>query len=315
MDAGYSPARLAWLLADLPVTVVARVRSDRVSCGPAPQRAPGTPGRAPRHGSPVRCDDPAAWRTAPLAGDAESARHGPLAVAAWPRVHQALQRTCSGWQDWPPHAEFPLIEGTLIRLAITRPAPGCPAPDPMWLWAGTPDASLDQVAVLWQAYLRRFDIEGMFRFLKSQLGWDKAMLRDPAAADRWTWIIITCYAQLYLARHLAADTRLPWQRPQPATPGAPVMTPGRVRAGFRLARHAAGSPASAAKPGTPGPGRPPGSKNKAKAPRHPAGKTTLKPRTIRDKERKKANRTRKDKRRRLNDKELRRSLPPPMEAL
>jgi DDE superfamily endonuclease len=304
MDAGYSPVRLAWLLQDLPVTVVARVRSDRVFYGPAPERAPRTLGRPLRDGSPVRCDDPAAWRTAPLAADAESARHGPLAVAAWPRMHQALQRNCGGWQDWPPHTDFPVIEGTLIRVAITRPAPGGPAPEPMWLWASTPDPGLDPaaVAVLWQAYLRRFDIEGMFRFFKSQLGWDKAMLRDPAAADRWTWIIIACYAQLYLARDLAADIRLPWQRPQPRAAGSPVMTPGRVRAGFRGVRQALGTPASAAKPGTPGPGRPPGSRNKDKAPRHPAGKTTRKPHSSHQKEHRKAKQTRKDERRRLNGK-------------
>jgi DDE superfamily endonuclease len=272
MDAGYSPVRLAWLLADLPVTVIARVRSDRVFYGPPPRRPPGTPGRPPRDGTPVRCGDPDAWRTAPLTAAAESARHGPLAVAAWPRMHQALQRSCSGWHDWPPHADFPVIEGTLIRLAITRPAPGYQEPGPMWLWASAPDPAPDEIAALWQAYLRRFDIEGMFRFFKSQLGWDKAMLRDPAAADRWTWIIIACYAQLCLARDLVADTRLPWQRPQPATTAAPVMTPGRVRAGFRGARQMAGTPASNAKPGKPGPGRPPGSKNKAPAPRHPAGK-------------------------------------------
>ena len=45
------------------------------------------------------------------------------------------------------------------------------------------------------------------------LGWTSPKLRDPAAADRWTWLILACYAQLYLARHLAGDIRLPWQRP------------------------------------------------------------------------------------------------------
>ncbi len=50
------------------------------------------------------------------------------------------------------------------------------------------------------------------------------------------------------------------------------MTPGRVRAGFRRVRETLGTPASVAKPGTPGPGRPAGSKNKRKAPRQPVGK-------------------------------------------
>jgi hypothetical protein len=53
----------------------------------------------------------------------------------------------------------------------------------------------------------------MFRFLKQVLGWTRPRLRDPAAADRWTWLILACYAQLWLARGLAEDLRLPWQRP------------------------------------------------------------------------------------------------------
>ena len=111
-------------------------------------------------------------------------------------------------------------------------------------------------------------LEHVFRFLKSVLGWDKPMLRDPAAADRWTWLIIACYDQLYLARPAAAAIRLPWHKPLP--PGQ--LTPGRVRAGFRRLRQAAGTPASPPKPATPGPGRPPGSKNKTRAPRQPVGK-------------------------------------------
>jgi hypothetical protein len=92
-------------------------------------------------------------------------------------------------------------------------------------------------------------LEHTFRFLKQQRGWTRPLLRDPAAADRWTWLLIACYAQLWLARDLAAVTRLPWQPAQPAR----AMTPGRVRAGFRRARQVAGTPASTAKPCTPGP--------------------------------------------------------------
>jgi hypothetical protein len=168
MDARYSPVRLAWLLRDLPVTIVARVRSDRVWHRPAPPRArprPGlrAPGRPRRHGPPVRCDDPATWG-APgldLDGQAASARHGPLRVTAWPRLHQAIHRACTGWDDWPPMQEYPLIEGTLIRLSATHPGPGQRPLEPMWIWASEPDAGLDQdaTATLWQAYLRRFDLE------------------------------------------------------------------------------------------------------------------------------------------------------------
>jgi hypothetical protein len=294
LDAAYSGTRLAWLLAGLPVTVVVRVRCDRVYYGPPPPRAAGVRGRTARHGAPVKCDDPAAWPGPGLQACAVSARHGPMTVTAWARVHQMIHRGCGGWEDWPVREEFPVIEGTLIRLAVTRPAPGYAALEPMWLWASVPDAGLDEAAVslLWQSYLRRFDLEHAFRFLKSRLGWDKPMLRDPSAADRWTWLLIICYAQLYLARTLAADIRLPWQRPQAsAGPAAAEMTPGRVRAGFRLVRGTLGTPASAGKPGKPGPGRPEGSKNKRTAPRHPVGKTSPKTRKTAKKPRKKTKQT------------------------
>jgi hypothetical protein len=124
MDAGYSPVQLAWLLRDLPVTIVARVRSDRVFYPPAPPKAPGTRGRPGRHGPPVRCGDPQSWASPGVDAEVSSARHGQARVLAWPRMHQALHRGSGGWDDWPASREFPLIEGTLIRLAAARPAPG-----------------------------------------------------------------------------------------------------------------------------------------------------------------------------------------------
>ena len=261
MDAGYDPVRLAWLLADLPVTVVGRLRAGRVFYPPAPPRDPSVPGRAPKHtGTPVRCADAqggdgAAVRAQAATGD------GPAAVTAWHRMHHKLIRARGAWSAHPPGQELPVVEGTLIRLA---PARG----KGMWLWASEPAAGPERTARLWQAYLRRFDIEHCFRFLKQHLGWTAPMLRGPEAADRWTWLVIAAWNQLWLARPLAAAARLPWQ---PAVPPG-EMTPGRVRAAFRCARAAAGTPASAPKAASPGPGRPKGSKNKHKAPRQPVGK-------------------------------------------
>ena len=282
LDAGYKATRLAWLLADLPVTLVVRVRSDRVFYRHAPSPAAGAPGRPGRHGAPVSCADPATWEGAAVTAAGASPRYGPLAVTAWHRVHQQLTSQSGGWEDWPPGRARPLVEGTLIRLAAARPAAGSQALEPMWLWASAPQPGPAEVAALWQAYLRRFDLEHLFRFIKSRLGWNKPLLRDPAAADRWTWLVLACCAQLYLARPLAAAVRLPWQRPQAAA----AMTPGQVRAGFRHARQAAGTPARTAKPAKPGPGRPKGSKNKNKAPAQPVGKRKLTPETHRKNARK-----------------------------
>jgi hypothetical protein len=136
--------------------------------------------------------------------------------------------------------------------------------------------------------LARFDLEHTFRFLKQQLGWTRPLLRGPAAADRWTWLLIACYAQLCLARRLAPLTRMPWHPPRPPA-GDP--TPGQARAGFRRLRETLGTPAGAPKPSRPGPGRPKGSKNKRKAPRHPAGKAAPKKRRPAKNPRKKTKQT------------------------
>ena len=183
---------------------------------------------------------------------------------------------------------MPVIEGTLIRLQVTRPG-GRAAPRPMWLWASAPGPGEDLVAVLWQAYLRRFDIEHTFRFLKQQLGWTRPLLRDPAAADLWTWLLVAAYAQLHLTRDLVADARLPWQprRPPGRRGDDPGPGPRRVSPRPRMA----GTPASAAKPASPGPGRPKGSKNKRKAPRQPVGKRQPKTRNPADKPQKRTKQT------------------------
>jgi hypothetical protein len=60
-DAGYDGPRLAFMLADLPVAVLVRMRSDRVLRRPAPPHAPGTTGRPRRHGGEFVFGDPATW--------------------------------------------------------------------------------------------------------------------------------------------------------------------------------------------------------------------------------------------------------------
>jgi hypothetical protein len=153
MDAGYNVTRLAWLLVGLPVVLLARVRSDRVYWRPPPPRAAGVSGRRARHGAPVRCADPATWG-GPAVTQPGDTRLGPVTVTGWAPVHQVVHRHTAGFGDWPDDRELPVIEGTLIRLSAGRAAG-----EPMWLWASDPAADDAGVRVLWQAYLRRFDLE------------------------------------------------------------------------------------------------------------------------------------------------------------
>ena len=265
-DAGYDIVRLAFLLADLPVVVVGRLRSDRVFHLPAATRMPGQAGRTRRHGPVIDLDKPATHPGAATSTVSDTSRYGKAFADAWDRAHQQLQRR-AGWAGH--EGQLPMVEGTLIRLVVDR-LPGDRHPKPVWLWTSALGLHAAEVDRIWRAYLRRFDIEHTFRFFKQTLGWTKPRIRDPQAADRWTWLTIVAYTQLRLARNLTADLRRPWERPA-ARPDR--LTPARVRRGFRHLRAKLPVPAGAPKPSRPGPGRPPGSRNKQVAAHPPVGKT------------------------------------------
>ncbi len=158
------------------------------------------------------------------------------------------------------HGTLPIIEGTVILLQVERQPSGATA-KPVWLWWSNPTANTTEATLCWQAFLRRFDIEHTVRTLKQTLGWTRPKLRDPAAGDRWTWLIQAAYTQLRLARGAVADLRRPRERPAPPQ----RRTPARVRRGFRHLHAKAGNPATAPKPSRPGPAG------------HPASATTTQP--------------------------------------
>jgi hypothetical protein len=159
-----------------------------------------------------------------------------------------LQRR-AGWAGHP--GALPIVEGTLIHVTVDR-LPGDRAPKPVWLWHSHPHAGDLDVLRLFHIFLRRFDLEHTFRFLKQTLGWTRPRLRHPDQADRWTWLTLAVYTQLRLARGLTGDLRRPWEKP--LIPDR--LTPGRVRRGFSRIHPKTARPASAPKPSRPGPGPP-----------------------------------------------------------
>lgn len=178
MDAGYDVVRLAWLLDDLPVTVIARLRSDRVFHAPAGARRGPTKGRPPRHGARVVLADPATHPEPACASSTDTARYGHAVATAFARMHPKLG-TRGGWSDHD--GELPIIEGTIVGLTVER-LPGDRSPKPVWLWVSKPipdhGAEVDH---WWWMYLRRFDLEHTFRFLKQTLGWTRPRLRGAVA--------------------------------------------------------------------------------------------------------------------------------------
>jgi hypothetical protein len=252
-DAGYNCIALGHGLRDVRCDVLVRISSKRVfHFDPAvPPR--GIVGRPRRHGRRFSLSDRETWPAPNDTLTADDLRYGTVTVEAWHDLHPRISGRVKG--RWGELDKMPIVHGCVLRVEVERlPKPSGRTKKTLWLWwsgPGTPDLSR-----CWQSYLRRFDIEHTFRFMKGTLAWTTPALRNPEQADRWTWLVLAAYTQLRLARELVADLRLPWERRQELS----QLTPSRVRRGFRQLRATIGTPAHAPKSVKPGPGRPKGTR-------------------------------------------------------
>jgi hypothetical protein len=97
-DAGYDVTRLAFVLADLPVVLLGRLRSDRVLRLTAPLRRPGTGGRPPRYDGEFALARPETWPAPQHITSTSTARHGTARASGGDRLHSRLtHRSC--WLD------------------------------------------------------------------------------------------------------------------------------------------------------------------------------------------------------------------------
>jgi hypothetical protein len=196
--------------AGLPCDWLVRLPANRrLFRAPPPYAGKGAPRK---HGPKFKLDEPATHGTPDRTQVVADPVRGEVAVDAWLGLHD------QGAPDCP----FAVVRVQPERLPRRE---GTPAP--LWLaWTGA--ALPADLACFGRWYERRFAEEHLFRFEKQELGWTTVRLRDPAAADRWTWLVAAAVWQLWLARGLVADQRLPWERPL----AADRLSPGRVRRAF-----------------------------------------------------------------------------------
>ena len=234
LDSGYDPVQVA--RAALPLDVLVRLRSNRVFYrAPGPYQGRGAPRK---YGDVFRLADPVTHASPDASATLADPACGRVQIDAWRDLR------ARGAADAP---------FTVVRVQLERLPRRATPPAPLWLaWLG--GELPDDLGDLWRDYILRFTVEHGFRFLKQALGWTTVRPRDPAAADRWTWLLALALWQLWLARSLVADQRLPWERPLPAS----QLTPGRVRRAFSGLFAPLGTPARPPKPRGKAPGRRPG---------------------------------------------------------
>ena len=208
LDSGYDLETLA--VADVDSDLLVRLAKKRVVYR-TPEQHLGR-GRPRLHGGPFRLADEATHGQPQTSIQLDHPAYGVVTIDVWTELH------VSG----APNAPF-----SVIRVQVERLPNKKLPPRPLWLaWIGGPLPA--DLSVVWRWYLRRFTVEHAFRFFKQTLGWTTVRPRHPEAADRWSWLIASACWQLWLARPLVSEVRLPWEHPR----SDGLVTPGQVHRHF-----------------------------------------------------------------------------------
>jgi len=186
-------------------TIVARLRCDRILYGSPPPYAGR--GRPRVHGKRFAFKDPTTWPEPDEVMCFADEHHGQVRLSRWSGYHAK---------------QGPAVPFETIRAEthLERDQP----PKPVWL--GCINAEPYTGQQLWCAYDCRWTIEPAFAFRKQQLHWTLPRFQQAERCDRWTCLVDLAYWTLFLARELAPDKPLPWQKSQS------VLTPGRVKQGL-----------------------------------------------------------------------------------
>jgi hypothetical protein len=259
-DAGYDASGFTHALADTPVALLIRLRSNRHFWFAPTRTTPHPQGRPRRHGAKFVCNDPGTWPAPTAELRVTDEAYGQVAVRAWAGLHTYVRRPVRPGVVGQYRGPRRLAHGTVVRLEVGRLPGRRRTPDVVWLWWQPPPSPApraptpEELDVVWRGYCRRADLEQTFRFMKQVLGWVTPRVRLPEQADRWTWLVLAAYTQLRLARGAVADDRLPWERPVPPA----RLTPTRVLRSFATLAWRLPPVAAAPKPCGSSPGRPKG---------------------------------------------------------
>jgi hypothetical protein len=205
-DAKYGNHRFLGALKEEPCGTLVRLSRNRVLNGePGPYSGRGRP-RV--HGDRFAFKEPETWGEPDAMMELEDERWGKVRLRRWDHLHAR--------QDASTPFSVTLVETHLERERPSRP---------FWLGYQPPPGQEpgDQcLADLWYGYQYRWPVEPSIRFRKQYLYWTLPRFQTPERCERWTMLVTLAQWQLFLARELVQDERLPWQ------PAQEDLTPERV---------------------------------------------------------------------------------------
>lgn len=218
LDCEYGNSSWIKQTAEIEVSKLMRIRSN--SCLYENPGEYGGVGRPKRHGRKFKLNAQAQQWEPDEVVEIEEEKLGILRVSKWSKLH--FKKYYEG--------EFSLIKVERLNRKKTGENHR-----PLWLiWVGEEFLPLAEV---WPQYARRFGIEHWYRFAKQRLHWNLPSFGTVQQCERWSDLMPLITWQLWLARELVAEHRLPWQKPQTD------LTPERVAQSIFALLIEIGSPA------------------------------------------------------------------------
>jgi hypothetical protein len=203
LDREYGNAKWVLATAKFEADCVMPIRSNTCLWGIPP--AYSGRGRPRKHGEKFQLTNSENWISPDSALELDTSSHGRIRVKMWKDLH------------FSQAAAHPV---NLILVERLEPTGSGRILPPLWLvWTGKRTMPLEDI---WHQYLRRFSLEHWYRFAKQRLHWTLPSLKTPEQSERWSDLMPLMTWQLWLARDLVTQYRLPWQS---ATLN---LSPGRV---------------------------------------------------------------------------------------
>jgi Transposase DDE domain len=222
LDREYGNAKWVLATAKLEADCVVRIRSNTCLWGIPP--AYSGHGRPRKHGEKFQLTNPENWTSPASSLELDTSNYGRVRVRMWKDLH------------FSKAAEHQV---NLILVERLEPKGSGRIMPPLWLvWTGERTMSLEEI---WHQYLRRFGIEHWYRFAKQRLHWTMPSLKTPEQSERWSDLMPVMTWQLWLARDLVTQYRLPWQS------ATLDLSPGRVAQSMFSLLVQIGTPASSPK--------------------------------------------------------------------
>ncbi len=206
-------------------------------------------GRKTIHGNRLTIKNPQLPACASVCTPLE--KFGNVNVQAWENVHSKLTGEKLAAVGAKP------VPGTVVTVQaqhFTRS--GSKGTLHVWVSEMNNVKSLPLFEILF-TYLQRYSIEHLFRFLKHSFGMTNYHAKDKPSFLNWLNIQIIAYTQLVLVKTMIKPKVLPWDSKKRAN-----VTPFKIWQGFKSSLRSLWYPAVNPKNYKPGPGKPPGSKQK-----------------------------------------------------